>query len=146
MQNAVLFHIVNNNWTITEFLHISKTKYPFWMYPYKLWFHCPLTIQKAVSQKSQNRLFFIKKIYHKKGNRIGVHRSCRVKLSLNQIRRFPQGTVCQSRYMALSCKISLLSRQQTTKALIRLRGGAAWSAPLWFTYDKSRFSHDVAPF
>ena len=43
------------------------------MYPYKLWFHC-LT-QKSVFQKSQNRLFFIKRIYHKKstqGNRIGV--------------------------------------------------------------------------
>ena len=46
------------------------------MDPYKLWFHCPLTIQKSVSQKSQNRLFSIKMIYHKKkstpGNRIGV--------------------------------------------------------------------------
>ena len=44
----------------------------------------------------------------------------------------------------LSCKISLLSRQRTIKALIRLRGCAGWSAPLLFTYDKNRFSHDVA--
>ena len=35
------------------------------VYPYKLWFLCPLTIQKSVSQKSQNGLLFIKKIYHK---------------------------------------------------------------------------------
>ena len=35
------------------------------MYPYKLWFHRPLTIQKYESPKSQNRLFFFKKIYHK---------------------------------------------------------------------------------
>ena len=37
-----------------------------------------------------------------------------------------------------------LSRQQTTKALIRLRGCAGWSAPLLFAYDINRFSHDVA--
>ena len=68
-KNAVLFQLVNNNWTmevfIPNFYIYPKTKYHFWMYPYKLWFHCPLTIQKSVSQKSQNRLFFIKKIYHK---------------------------------------------------------------------------------
>ena len=54
--------------------------------------------------------------------------------------------VWQSSYIALSCKISLLYSQRTTKALIRLRGGAGWSAPLLFTYDKNRFSHDVAHF
>ena len=65
-------------------------------------------------------------------------------------RRFPQTDrleiqcMCQSRYIALRCKISLLSRQRTTKALIRLRGCAGWSVPLLFTYDKNRFSHDVA--
>ena len=36
------------------------------------------------------------------------------------------------------------SRQRTTKALIRLRGCAGWSAPLLFAYGKSRFCHDVA--
>ena len=38
----------------------------------------------------------------------------------------------------------MLSWQQQTKALIRLRGCAGWSAPLLFAYDKSRFCHDVA--
>ena len=48
--------------------------------------------------------------------------------------------------ITLSWKISLLSRQRTTKALIRLRGCADWSAPLLFIYDKNEFSHDVAHF
>ena len=56
------------------------------------------------------------------------------------------------RIYALSIKVLLdlastgiiLSRQRTTKALIRLRGFAGWSAPLLFAYGKSRFSHDVA--
>ena len=52
--------------------------------------------------------------------------------------------MCQSSFIALSCKISLLSRQRTTTALIRMRGCAGRSAPLLFTCDKSRFSHDVA--
>ena len=56
------------------------------------------------------------------------------------IRRFPQTDrmgicLCQSSYIiALSCKISLLSRQRTRKA------------PLLFTYNKNRFSHDAAHF
>ena len=33
----------------------------------------------------------------------------------------------------------ILSRRQTTKALIRLRGCAGWSAPLLFAYGKKRF-------
>ena len=37
----------------------------------------------------------------------------------------------------------ILSRQQTTKALIRLRCCADWSAPLLFAFGKNRFSHDV---
>ena len=40
----------------------------------------------------------------------------------------------------------ILSRQRTTKALIRLRGCAGWSAPLLFAYGINRFSHDVAHF
>ena len=38
----------------------------------------------------------------------------------------------------------ILSKQRTTKALIRLRGCAGWSAPLLFAYDINRFSHVVA--
>ena len=37
----------------------------------------------------------------------------------------------------------ILSRQWTTKALIRLRKCAGWSAPLLFAYGKSRFCHDM---
>ena len=66
--------------------------------------------------------------------------TCNETLSAN----WQVGDMCQSSYIALSCKISLLSRQRTTKALIRLRGCTGWSAPLLFTYDKNRFSHDVA--
>ena len=35
-----------------------------------------------------------------------------------------------------------LSRKRTTKALIRLRGCAGWSAPLLFAYGINRFCHD----
>ena len=35
-------------------------------------------------------------------------------------------------------------RQRTTKALIRLRGWAGWSAPLLFAYCINRFPRDVA--
>ena len=38
----------------------------------------------------------------------------------------------------------ILSRHRATKALIRLRGYASWSAPSLFTYGINRFSHDVA--
>ena len=38
---------------------------------------------------------------------------------------------------------SILSRQRTTKVLIRLRGCAGWSAPLLFADGINRFSHDV---
>ena len=54
--------------------------------------------------------------------------------------------MCQSSYITLSCKTSLLSRQRTTKALIRLHGCAGRSAPLLLTYDKNRFFYDVAHF
>ena len=40
----------------------------------------------------------------------------------------------------------ILSKQRTTKALIRLCGCAGWSAPLLFPYSKSRFWHDMAYF
>ena len=38
----------------------------------------------------------------------------------------------------------ILSRQRTTKTLIRLRGCAGWSAPLLFAYGINRFSDDMA--
>ena len=38
----------------------------------------------------------------------------------------------------------ILSRQWTTKVLIRLGRCAGWSAPLFFPYGINRFSHDVA--
>ena len=58
-QSSFILSTKTEQWKFhTESLHISKTKYPD-----KLWFHCPLTIKKSVSQKS--RLFFIEKIYHK---------------------------------------------------------------------------------
>ena len=76
-QSSFIFSTITEQWKFSYriFTYIQNEIYPFWMDPYKLWFHCPLTIQKSVSQKSQNRLFSIKKIYHKKstpGNRIGV--------------------------------------------------------------------------
>ena len=37
----------------------------------------------------------------------------------------------------------ILSKQRTTKALIRLRWCAGWSAPLLFAYGKNGFSHDA---
>ena len=40
----------------------------------------------------------------------------------------------------------ILPRQWTTKALIRLRRWARWSAPLLFAYGINRFSHDMAHF
>ena len=45
--------------------------------------------------------------------------------------------------MDIETRSIILSRQRTTKALVRLRGGAGWSAPLLFAYGE-RFSHDVA--
>ena len=38
----------------------------------------------------------------------------------------------------------IISRQQTTKALIGLHGSAGWSAALLFTYGINRLSHDLA--
>ena len=38
----------------------------------------------------------------------------------------------------------ILSRQWTTKVLIRLCRCTGWSAPLLFAYGTNRFSHDVA--
>ena len=45
---------------------------------------------------------------------------------------------------AIASRGIILSKQRTTKVLIRLRGCAGWSAPLLFAYGINRFSHDVA--
>ena len=143
------FILSTTNWTIEVFIPY------FYINPKRnVLFECipinSLTVQKSVSQKSQNRLFFIKKIYHKKstqGNTVpagwkwDLNRCTRNDKTLSANWQFGQ-----SSYIALSCKISLLSRQRTTKALIRLRGFAGWSASLLFTYDKNRVSHDSAHF
>ena len=76
-QSSFILSTITEQWKFSYriFTYIQNEIYPFWMDPYKLWFHCPLTIQKSVSQKSQNHLFSIKRVYHKKstpGNRIGV--------------------------------------------------------------------------
>ena len=44
---------------------------------------------------------------------------------------------------AIASRGIILSRQRTTKALIRLRRWAGWSVPLLYAYGKNRFSHDV---
>ena len=70
-QSSFILSTITEQWKFSYriFTDIQNEIYPFWMDPYKLWFHCPLTIQKSVSQKSQNRLFSIKKIYHKNRHR-----------------------------------------------------------------------------
>ena len=115
-------------------------------------------LKKSVSKKSQNR-FVLSKRFITKNRHLhrctGEQNRCntipaRWNLDLNwctcndKTDRLEIQCMCQSSYIALSCKITLLSRQRTTKALIRLRGCAGWSAPLLFTYDKNRFSHDGA--
>ena len=54
---------------------------------------------------------------------------------------------CLRQLVSLNLAIGIiLSKQRTTKVLIRLRRCAGWSAPLLFTYGMNRFSHDVACF
>ena len=50
----------------------------------------------------------------------------------------------QSLARGLKTRGIILSRQRTTKALIRLCRCAGWSAPLLFAYGINRFSHDKA--
>ena len=66
----------------------------------------------------------------------------------NQIRLKP---ACSATKISWSLEISaiastgiILSRQRTTKALIRLHRCAGWSATLLFTYGINRFSHYMA--
>ena len=66
----------------------------------------------------------------------------------DQVRHKPAWSVIETSYSLDILDVArihiILSRQRTTKALIRLCGCAGWSAPLLFTYDRNRFSHDVA--
>ena len=66
----------------------------------------------------------------------------------NQVRLKPN---CSAAETSLRLAISaiarrgiILSRQQTTKVLIRLCRCAGWPAPLLFVYGINRFSHDMA--
>ena len=66
----------------------------------------------------------------------------------DQVRLKPTCTATETSWRLETLDIEIrgiiLSKQWITKALIRLRGCAGWSAPLLFAYDKNRFSHGVA--
>ena len=92
--------------------------------------------QKDLSQKHRHKETELVYTVHAGWNLDSTRCTCNEKLTSWK----------QSSYTALSCIISLLSRQQTTKTQIRLHGCAGWSASLLFTYDKNSLSHDVAHF
>ena len=54
------------------------------------------------------------------------------------------GTSYKLEILDIETRDIILSRQRTTKVLIRLRGCTGWSTPLVFAYGINRFSHDVA--
>ena len=58
------------------------------MYPYKLWLQRPPTIQKSVSQKSQNRLLFYQKEFSQK---IDIHTG--VQVNIVGVAPFLQGEI-----------------------------------------------------
>ena len=62
----------------------------------------------------------------------------------DQIRNKPAWSACLEILDLTSIGI-ILSKQRTTKVLIRLCIWADWSALLLFAYGKNRFSHDKAP-
>ena len=66
----------------------------------------------------------------------------------NQVRQKPACAATEARSRLeisdIETRSIILSKQRTTKALIRMRRGAGWSAPLLFKYGKNRFSHDMA--
>ena len=66
----------------------------------------------------------------------------------DQVRHKPACAATETSYslkiLNLERRGIILSRQRTTKVLIRLRGCTGWSAPLLFAYGKNRFSHDGA--
>ena len=64
-----------------------------------------------------------------------------------QVRHKPvcTATEARQRFEILDTETrGIISRQRTTKALIRLHGCAGWSAPPLFAYSIKRFSHDMA--
>ena len=76
---------------------------------------------------------------------------------MSLVTRKPVFGVCDQERLKPACSASeasysldlasigiILSKQQITKALIRLCERAGWSAPLLFAYDINRFSHDMA--
>ena len=68
----------------------------------------------------------------------------------NQVRLKQACSATETSYglevLAIASRDITLSKQRTTKVLIRLHGCAGWSAALLFACGKSRFSHDVAQF
>ena len=66
----------------------------------------------------------------------------------NQVRHKPACAATEASWRLeiwdIETKDIILSRQWTTKVLIRLRGCAGWTAPLLVAYDISRFSHNKA--
>ena len=62
----------------------------------------------------------------------------------DQVRLKPACEATGLEISAIASRGNILSRQQTTKVLIRLHGCAGWSVPLLFAYRKNSFSHDVA--
>ena len=75
---------------------------------------------------------------------------CMVNMSL--VTRKPVAGVLDQVRLKPACKATeavvsrgiILSRQRTTKVLIRVHGCVGWSAPLLFAHVINRFSHDLA--
>ena len=65
----------------------------------------------------------------------------------DQVRHKPSCAATEARWRLeisdIETRSIILSRQWTTKVLIRLFGCAGWSAPLLFAYGINRFSHDM---
>ena len=88
-----------------------------------------------------------------KYDRYEIFEPCHEKTCLrvcDQVRHKPVSAATEAMRMLEISDIEtrgiILSRQRTTKVLIRLRGCAGWSAPLLFAYGINRFFHDVTHF
>ena len=70
-ESSFILSAITEQWKFSYrmFVYIQN-EISFWMYPYKLWFHCPLTIKKSMSQYSQNRLFLSKRFITKNRHRV----------------------------------------------------------------------------
>ena len=110
------------------------------------------TFQKVESEtKRWSKILHI--IFGVNKNSALIWASSRENLSLGFATRVDSNQSAQSQNLGRGLKFSdketrgiMLSRQRTTKVLIRLRGCAGWSAPLLFEFGINRFSHDVAHF